>query len=376
MTVPIPQTDPGAAYHAYQGAIDAAIARVLKRGWYVLGEEVAAFESEFAAYIGCRHAVGVGSGTDALVLAMKALGIGPGKRVATVSHTAVATVSAIETAGAEPVLVDIDAASYTMDPQELERTLRQERGAVAAIIAVHLFGRTAELDAIGDVARRHGIPLVEDCAQCHGAFFDGKRAGSFGAAGCFSFYPTKQLGAIGDGGAVTTDDENLAVLLKELRQYGWNRDRVSTRAGLNSRLDEIQAAILRVKLPHLDADNRRRAELAALYDRALGDLPLILPVRSARGTHVFHQYVIRSRQRDRLRAGLAERGIGTNIHYPVPVHLQPAYHGRLRHGPSGLGRTEAAAKEILSLPLYPQLDDQAPARVGEAIRAILKGGAS
>jgi len=372
MTRTIPQTDPGAAYFAQRTAIDAAIARVLARGWYVLGEEVSGFEAEFAAYIGSRHAIGVGSGTDALVLAMKALGIGPGMRVATVSHTAVATVSAIEMTGAEPLLLDIDAASFTMDPEELEGALRQSPVPVAAVIAVHLFGQPADLDAIGGLTRRHGIPLIEDCAQCHGARFDGQRAGSFGAAGCFSFYPTKQLGAIGDGGMVTTDDDSLAASLRMLRQYGWNEARVSERPGINSRLDELQAAILRVKLPLLDEDNRRRAAIAALYDQALLGLKLTLPARKPRSNHVFHQYVIGSPERDRLCQGLAARGIGTNIHYPVPVHLQPAYRGRLPLGPSGLPRTEQAAAEILSLPLYPQLDGEAVALVTAAIREILE----
>jgi dTDP-4-amino-4,6-dideoxygalactose transaminase len=370
---PVPQTDPKAAYLAQRREIDAAIARVLAVGRYILGAEVAEFEREFAAYIGVRHAVGVASGTDALVLSLRALGVAAEEYVATVPHTAVATVAAIELAGARPLLVDIDPASYAMDAAALSRALEEPPGRVAAVIPVHLYGQTADLGAILDLARRHGARVVEDCAQCHGALSDGRRAGSRGDIGAFSFYPTKNLGALGDGGMVVTSDDALAERLRALREYGWRERYVSDIAGMNSRLDELQAAILRVKLLALDGDNARRAQIAAAYDAALAGLPLGLPACRPGASHVFHQYVVRSPERDRLRAALAVRGIGTNIHYPVPVHLQPAYRGRVAIGPGGLVEGERAAREVLSLPMFPQLDDAQVARVVWALREAALG---
>lgn len=367
----IPQTDPKAGYLAQRAEIDAAIARVLEGGRYILGPEVAALEREFATYIGVRHGVGVASGTDALVLALKAIGVGPADYVVTVSHTAVASVAAIELAGARPLLVDIEPRTFTMDAAELERVLAAPPGRIAAVVPVHLYGQPADLDAILALARRHGARVVEDCAQSHGALSAESRAGSRGDVAAFSFYPTKNLGALGDGGMVVTGDEALAERLRALREYGWRERYVSDIAGANSRLDEVQAAVLRVKLGRLDADNARRAALAAAYDRGLAGLALGLPARRAGASHVFHQYVVRSPARDALRDGLARRGIGTNIHYPLPVHLQPAYRGRLATGPSGLGESERAAREVLSLPLYPELDDGALAEVVAALRKLV-----
>jgi dTDP-4-amino-4,6-dideoxygalactose transaminase len=372
---PIPQNDPKAAYLAQRGAIDAAIARVLESGWYILGKETAAFEAEFAAAVGARHGIGTGTGTDAIVLALRALGIGAGKTVATVSHTAVATVAAIEMAGARAVLVDIDPATYTMDVAELARVLaRPPRGSerIDAILPVHLYGQPADLAALAALARDYDVPLIEDCAQSHGARFAGAPAGSVGRIACFSFYPTKNLGALGDGGMVTTSDDRLATRLRAVREYGWGERRyVSEQIGINSRLDELQAAILRVKLTALAADNARRRAIAARYDAGLAGLPLTLPARDGRAEHVFHQYVVRSPRRDALRAALTEAGIGTNIHYPMPVHLQPAYRGRIDVGPSGMAHTERAASEIVSLPMYPQLSDAQVDRVVAALRAAL-----
>ncbi len=374
---PIPQNDPKAAYLARRGDIDAAIARVLDGGWYILGKETAAFEAEFAAFVGGRHAIGVGSGTDAIVVALRALGIGAGKTVATVSHTAVATVAAIEMTGARALLIDIDPATYTMDAAALERTLaRPPRGIerIDAILPVHLYGQPADLAAIATLARRHAIPLIEDCAQCHGARFEGRPAGSVGDIACFSFYPTKNLGALGDGGMVTTGDDALAAELRAVREYGWRERRyVSERIGINSRLDELQAAILRVKLTSLAADNDRRRAIAARYDARLAGLNLTLPVRALRAEHVFHQYVVRCNRRDELRATLQKAGIGTNIHYPVPIHLQPAYRDRIAIGAAGMAETERAAGEILSLPMYPQLSDSDVDRVADAVRTALAG---
>jgi len=371
---PVPQNDPKAAYLAQREAIDAAIAGVLDSGWYILGKQVTAFEAEFAGAVGTRHGVGVGNGTDALVLALRALGIGPGKAVATVSHTAVATVAAIEMVGARPILLDIDPDTYTMDPKELERALthRRQGERIAAIIPVHLYGQPADLAAIAALARHHGVMMIEDCAQCHGARFEGRLAGSFGALACHSFYPTKNLGALGDGGMVTTSDDALAAELRALREYGWRGQRyVSERSGVNSRLDELQAAILRVKLTALATDNARRRAIAARYDAGLAELPIRPPGRDPRAEHVFHQYVVRGEQRDELRARLQDSGIGTNIHYPVPVHLQPAYRGRVATGPSGMARTELAASEIVSLPMYPQLTDSQVDRIIAALRSAV-----
>lgn len=366
---PIPQTDPRAGYLAHKAEIDAAIGRVLEGGLYILGREVEAFEGAFAAFLGVAYAVGVGSGTDAIELALRACGIGSGDLVFTVSHTAVATIAAIERAGSTPVLVDVEPGAYTMAPRELARALQAPPpGRPAAVLPVHLYGQPADLSAIAEIARAYRLRLIEDCAQSHGALYRGRPAGSFGDIGCFSFYPTKNLGALGDGGIVVTDDPALATALRELREYGWRDRYVSARAGINSRLDPIQAAILGVKLATLPSDNAQRQAIADRYDAGLGGLPLALPVRRPEATHVFHQYVIRLAERDRLRERLRAAGIGTGIHYPVPVHQQPAYRGRL--GPSGLGVTERAAPQILSLPIYPQLADQAVARVIAEIRVF------
>ncbi|HKT16773.1 MAG TPA: DegT/DnrJ/EryC1/StrS family aminotransferase [Stellaceae bacterium] len=370
---PIPQADPKAGYLAQKEALDAAAARVLAGGRYVLGPETQGFEREFAAYIGCRFAIGVASGTEALVLALKALQLAPGDYVATVSHTAVATVAAIELAGARPLLIDIDPRTLTLDAAEFARALAKPPGRIAAVIPVHLYGLAADLRAILDLAREHEVRVIEDCAQSHGALLAGKRLGSFGDLAAFSFYPTKNLGAFGDGGAVATNAPDLAARLAELREYGWRERYVSHLAGMNSRLDELQAAFLRVKLRRLDVDNASRQAIAGAYDEGLRGLGLDLPARRAGATHVFHQYVVRTRRRDALQAELKTRGIGTNIHYPQPVHLQPAYRGRVAMGPSGLQESERAAREVLSLPMLPQLREEQVARVIAAMTEFSSG---
>ena len=369
----IPQADPGAGYRARKTEIDAAAARVLDSGWYILGKEVAAFEAEFAEFIGVPHAVGVANGTDALALALRALGIGPSDAVATVSHTAVATVAAIEMVGATPVLIDIEDDFFTMDADEFERTIaaQSEKTPLRAVIPVHLYGQAADIERIAAVARRHGIAVIEDCAQAHGAMLGNRRLGSFGDVAAYSLYPTKNLGALGDGGVVTTANAGLAATLRALRQYGWRDRYVSDAVGVNSRLDELQAAILRVRLGYLDSDNCRRQSLAAIYDEQLGDCVangLVLPARRPGASHVFHQYVVRCEDRDGLQQRLREAGIGSNVHYPVPVHLQPAYAGRLATGPSGLGRSERAARTVLSLPMFAQLADEQAGEVCLTIR--------
>ena len=348
------------------------MARVLSSGWYVLGAELKAFEAEFADWLGVKAVVGCGNGTDAIVLALRGLGIGPGATVVTVSHTAVATVAAIEMAGATPLLIDIDPDHYTMDADALESVLAQPPSGlppIRAVVAVHLYGQPADLDRIVPLCRRFGVALIEDCAQAHGARLHGRRAGSFGDAATFSFYPTKNLGALGDGGAVAVSDPVLAQRIAALRQYGWHRHYVSDEAGVNSRLDEVQAAILRVKLAHLDSQNARRVAIAGAYTDVLSDRRLSPPRQRNGASHVFHLYVTRAADRDAMQAVLRSVGVGSGIHYPMPVHLQPAYAGRVALGPSGCLETEAAAREVLSLPMYPELTD---AEV-QSVCGVLKG---
>jgi dTDP-4-amino-4,6-dideoxygalactose transaminase len=366
----IPQANPGASYAAQKPAIDAAITELLESGRYILGAPVAKFEQEFAAYLGAKYCVGVASGTDAIELALRALGIGAGQAVIAPSHTAVATIAAIEQAGARPIMIDVDPKTYTIAAAAIEAVLKSAREIdgcrIAAVIPVHLYGHPADMPAILDVARRHGLRVIEDCAQSHGARIGSQRTGTFGDLAAFSFYPTKNLGAFGDGGLVATNDADLQNRLLALREYGWQQRYVSASPGLNSRLDALQAAILGVKLLRLDADNERRRMIAARYSAGLAPFGLELPT-SARGVdHVFHQYVIRTRARDELSAFLAGRSILTGIHYPVPVHLQPAYCDRqLTFGP--LTQTEAFCREILSLPMFPQLTDGDVDRVIAAI---------
>jgi dTDP-4-amino-4,6-dideoxygalactose transaminase len=369
----IPQANPGAGYRALKPEIDAAVARALGSGWYILGEEGRAFEAEFAAWLGTAHAVGCANGTDALALALRGLGVGPGAAVATVSHTAVATVAAIEMAGAAPVLIDIDPAFYTMDPHDLAATLANPPATlppVRAVIVVHLYGQPADISTIHAICSEHRIPLIEDCSQAHGAMLQGKRVGTFGDVATFSLYPTKNLGALGDGGIIATDDAAMAARLAALRQYGWRTHYISEAVGVNSRLDEVQAAILRVKLAHLDAHNARRRAIAACYDAALEDGPWVPPARRDGAAHVFHQYVVRVPDRVGIQARLRGMGVGTGVHYPVPVHLQPAYLGRVAVGPAGCLATEAASLEVMSLPMYPELADADVARIGEMLRAV------
>ena len=348
--------------------INAALLRVADSGWYILGPEVEAFEREFAAYHGSSHAVGVANGTDAIELALRAGGVGAGDEVITVAHTALATVAAIEATGAMPVLADIDAATFTLCPAAARHAITPR---TRAIVAVHLYGGAAEMDALLDLAAAHDLLLIEDCAQAHGARYQERTVGTMGAMGAFSFYPTKNMGAYGDGGAVITDDAALADKLRKLRNYGQKSRYRHASRGTNSRLDEMQAAILRVKLAHLDELNARRREIAAIYDKELRGVGK--PVARADCQHVYHLYVIRDARRDQLMADLQERDIGTLIHYPVPVHLQ-ASHRDLGLGAGGLPQTEAAAREILSLPLYIGLSDADVLRVCRAINA-LRGGA-
>jgi dTDP-4-amino-4,6-dideoxygalactose transaminase len=350
----IPWASPLAQYRAHQAPIQSAINRVLDSGTYILGAEVEAFENAFAEYCGGGHAVGVASGTDALILTLKGLGIGPGDEVITVSHTAVATVAAILAVGAAPVLVDIDEVYLTLDPAALDRAVTSRS---KAVVAVHLYGQAADLDPIQRFAREHKLAVIEDCAQACGGRYRGRRLGSIGDIGCFSFYPTKNLGAIGDGGIVLARDPEIAERVRRLRQYGWDDGRQTWEPGLNSRLDPLQAAILCVKLPHLDQENARRGAIARRYERGLAGLPITVPSERAAAQHVYHLYVIASPQREALIAHLAECQIGCAIHYPVPVHRQHGYAERVTIAPGGLPVTERLCQQILSLPLYPELSD-------------------
>jgi dTDP-4-amino-4,6-dideoxygalactose transaminase len=369
---PIPQASPGRDYRRHQKEIDAALRRALDSGRYILGPEVQAFEGDFAGYLGLREGVGVANGTDAVELALRAVGVGPGDAVYTVSHTAVATVVGVERTGATPILVDIDEATYTMDPASLATAIavdeRPGGARPAAIVAVHLYGQPAAMTELMSIARAAGLFVVEDCAQAHGARLDGRPAGTWGDVAAFSFYPTKNLGALGDGGFVATDDEGLAARTRELRQYGWRDRYVSALAGMNSRLDEVQAAVLRAKLPHLDADNARRRAIAARYDSGLVGSVVGRPTAGPGVEHVFHQYVVRTRSRDALMAWLRERGISTAIHYPVPVHMQPGYSGRQPRVVE-LAVTERIVDEIVSLPIFPSMSDEEVDRVIEGVLA-------
>lgn len=339
------------SYQTHKKEIDAAIMRVLESGRYILGEEVRSFEEEFARYIGVNYGIGVGSGTDAITLALKACGIGPGDEVITVSHTAVATVAAVELSGATPVLIDISPDTYTLDPDHLQNVITSK---TKAVLPVHLYGHPADMDRIVPFAEEHDLYVIEDCAQSHGALLHRKKMGSLGDIAAFSFYPTKNLGAIGDGGMVVTDDADLAEQVRLLRQYGWKERNMSNIPGLNSRLDEIQAAILRVKLQYLDNDNLRRRAIARIYGQMLPSKDMTLPIEADSAFHVYHQYVIRIPMRDSLKTYLAKHGVETMIHYPVPVHLQDAYRGKIKI--SGyLTVTEEICKRIISLPMHPFL---------------------
>lgn len=374
--VMIPQADPGAGYRAQRAEIDAAVARALDSGWYILGREGEGFEREFAAWLGTARAVGCANGTDALALILRGMGIGEGATVATVSHTAVATVAAIEMAGATPLLLDIDPDTYTMDPDELAAVLEDPPPGlppIRAAIVVHLYGQAADLTPMLEACARAGVALIEDCAQAHGATLCGERLGTLGQAAAFSLYPTKNLGALGDGGVLATDDFELADRIAAIRQYGWKERYVSAMVGVNSRLDEVQAAILRAKLPALDAGNARRRAIAAAYDAALAGGTILPPARREGAGHVFHQYVLRCQDRAAVQAQLRAAGIGTGIHYPVPVHLQGAYKGRAPLGPAGCAETERAAQEVLSLPMYPELTDAQVERICAGLRGLAGG---
>jgi dTDP-4-amino-4,6-dideoxygalactose transaminase len=332
----------------------------------VFGEEAERFEAAFASSCGARFAVGVASGTDAISIALQAAGVEPGDEVITAANTCIPTIVGIEGAGAAPVLVDCDEQSFTLDPAFLEESITPR---TRAIVPVHLYGQCADLGQIASVAERHGLQVVEDCAQAHGAEYEGRRAGTLGAAGAFSFYPTKNLGALGDAGAVVTDDPDVAAKARLLRNYGEQGRFEHVLRGRNSRLDTLQAALLRTKLEHLDGWNARRRALADHYRSELERSNLLAPRELAGRKHVYHLYVVRVARRDAFRAALAELGVETAVHYPIPVHRQPAYADLAPAGRS-LATSERLAAEIVSLPLYPELSDGEATYVAESASKV------
>jgi dTDP-4-amino-4,6-dideoxygalactose transaminase len=366
--VTIRVSDPRAGYIAHRAEIDRAIARVLEEGQYILGPEVNAFEAEFARFLGTKDVISTGNGTEAIELVLRAAGIGRGDIVVTVSNTAVATVAAIELAGANVLLVEVDERTLTISPEHFDQALSSDEDRrIKAVVVVHLYGQPADLLAIVEICRKHNVLLIEDCAQAHGASVDGRLVGTWGCAAAFSFYPTKNLGALGDGGAVATNNEALADRLRQLRTYGWKKRHVSEEPGMNSRLDSVQAAVLRVKLAYLEAENARRAAIADIYTRSFDDLDLILPAAIPGHRHAFHQYVVRSASRDALAEHLCKAGVETTVLYPVPIHQQPAYRGRIGMA-SELSITQTAAQRLLCLPIHPWLPEPEVEQVTNAVR--------
>jgi len=361
----IPLVDLQGQYRSIKPEIDAAVSRVLESAQFILGPAVSAFEADFAAFCGVSDAAGVSSGTSALHLALVAAGVGPGDEVITVSYTFVATVAAIEYSGARPVLVDVEPDYWTMDPAKLEAAITPR---TKAIVPVHLYGQPADMDPILAIARRHGLIVIEDAAQAHGSEYQGRRCGSLGDLACFSFYPGKNLGAYGEGGAVVTNDAALATKIRLLRAWGEETRYQHKVRAFNYRMDGIQGAVLGVKLKHLERWNNQRRALAAEYTRQLAGTAARLPVERRGVRHVYHVYVVLLPDRDHWRTRLAEAGVQTGIHYPIPVHLQPAYRD-LGYVQGDFPVSEAAARQVLSLPIYPELTAAQIGEVAEVLRA-------
>jgi dTDP-4-amino-4,6-dideoxygalactose transaminase len=360
----VPFVDLKAQYQSIKPQIDAAVLDALDSGQFVLGRYVAAFEEAFAASCQTDYAVGVNTGTSALHLALLAAGVGPGDDVITTPHTFVATAAAIGYTGARPVFVDIDPVSFNIDPAQIEAALTPH---TKAIIPVHLYGQPADMDAIMAIAHRHGLVVIEDGCQAHNAEINGRRVGSIGDMGCFSFYPGKNLGAYGEGGAVTTNNPEFARTIRMLRDWGAERKYHHELKGFNYRLEGLQGAILGIKLPYLEQWTEARRAHAARYNRLLGDSVYTIPVEMSNRRHVYHVYAIRCTERERLQAFLTERGINTGIHYPVPIHLQPCW-AELGYKAGDFPQAERAAREVLSLPLYPELQPSQQDRVVEALQ--------
>jgi dTDP-4-amino-4,6-dideoxygalactose transaminase len=364
----VPVMDLRAQYPRLRGEVEQVLAEVAASTAYTLGPKVAAFEQAFADYLGAKHVIGVNSGTSALHLALIGAGVGPGDEVITVPMTFIATTWAISYMGATPVFVDVDLATRTMDPSQVERCLTRK---TKAILPVHLYGQTADLEPLLDISRRYGIPLIEDAAQAHGSCYRGQLAGTWGLCGCFSFYPGKNLGAFGEAGAVVTNDDHIATRLRALRDHAQRVRYHHDEIGFNYRMDAFQGAVLGIKLKYLDEWTAARRRLAARYQDALEDLPLQVPVEGPACQHVWHLFVVLHSQRDRLRTALEARGIQTGLHYPVPVHLQPAYR-HLGLGSGAFPVAERIGRECLTLPLFPELTEDQQERVIDALELILR----
>ncbi len=354
-------------YLEHQEIIDAAVSRVLTSGWYLFGRELDQFEKNFSTYCGVKYGIGVSSGTEAIQIALGACGIGSGDEVLTTSNTCVPTITGIESSGAKCIFVDIDPKTYTMDPKQIEYRITSK---TKAIVVVHLYGQCADMSAIRKIAHKNHLKIIEDCAQAHGAYHRGKHAGSLGDAGAFSFYPTKNMGAYGDAGMVVTNDKMIAERTRMLRNYGQKNKYNHVIKGINSRMDEIQAAILNAKFPFLDQWVEKRRQIAARYCSALKDLEIDLPYAMKGDKHSCHLFVIRIKNRDRFREKMSENGVQTDIHYPVPVHRQPAYSEYVDQG-EFLSVTDSQACELVSLPLYPELTDLEIDFVIESVRRSL-----
>ena len=361
-------SNPGAEYTAYKHEVDDAIARVLKRGQYVLGNEVAAFEEEFADWLGVTHATAVNSGTDALFLAMKALDIGDGDEVIVPSLTATATVSAVYMSEAKPVFVDVEHGFYTVDKKAVESAITSR---TKAVIAVHLYGQVADMDALVKLCQENNLLLIEDCAQAHGAMYKKRYAGCMGDVGCFSFYPTKNLGALGDAGAVVSHHSAINERISAIRQYGWNESRVAQQPGYNSRCDELQAAVLRVKLKYLESSIQARNALAEKYSHGLPGELLTTPAQRSWTRHAFHLYVIQTEQRDELNEFLKDKNIYCGVHYDKACHQMPAFEHERVSGK--LRETECLVDRILSLPIYPQLSLAEQDKIMDAVCQFYQG---
>ncbi len=364
----VPFVDLKAQHRELEREIKDVFARILGNTSFILGPEVKAFEEAFSRYLASRHCVAVNSGTAALHLTLLALGIGPGDEVITVPHTFIATAEAISAVGARPVFVDVDPISYTMDPARVETTITKR---TRAILPVHLYGQPADLDPLVDIARRYNLAVVEDACQAHGAEYKGRKAGTLGAAGCFSFYPSKNLGGCGEGGAVVTDDQDLAERVRMLRDHGSLRKYEHRFPGYNFRMEGIQGGILALKLQHLDAWNERRRALAQRYNRLLVDCGVVTPTEMPYARHAYHLYVIQSEHRDALRDYLAKQGIESGMHYPVPLHLQEAYRP-LGYKPGDFPVAERLAQQSLSLPMYPEMSPEAVDMVASRINEFYR----
>jgi len=365
--IKVPYLDLKAQYRAIKPEIDAAIGIVLDSCQFVLGPEVSDFEQAFAAYCGASECIALNSGTSALHLALLAAGVGPGDEVITTPFTFVASVAAILYSGARPVLVDIDPRSFTLDPSKIEASVTSR---TKVLLPVHLYGQPADMDPIMEIARRHNLIVIEDAAQAHGAQYKGRSVGSIGHMACFSFYPGKNLGAYGEGGAVTTNNSEYARAIRMLRDWGQDRKYHHLLRGYNYRMEGFQGAVLGVKLRHLEQWTEARRNLVQQYNGFLAECELELPTEMSWARHVYHVYTIRSKERDRLQKSLADEGIQTGIHYPTPVHLQPAY-ADLGYGPGSFPKAESAAKQVLSLPLYPELSMQSVALVADTVKKVV-----